>query len=386
MIKRRHFLAAPALAAGAQTPARRGRPRVACILNTYFPNSHADVFMGRLLFGYRLNGKSYQPAVDVASLYVDQFPVNDMAREQAEEYGVTIYPSIAGAMRLGGSKIAVDGVAIIGEHGNYPRTPRGNIMYPRWKFFDQATTVMREDGRVVPLFNDKYFAYEWGDAEKMYRRVKEMRIPFMCGSTLPLTWRRPPLQFPGGVQLEELLAVSFSDIEEHGYHAIELMQAMAERRGGGETGVEAVRCVEGEEVWELARRGDWSRDLMEAALSRRVNPPPDKQRFPLAAIQVKYRDGLKGTVLNLDGQARDYLFAAREKGRAEPHSSCFYIQLYNHNHWGFMVRDFEDLVLSGRPANLMERTYLSTGILLYALESRLQGQKWISTPQLAIRY
>ncbi|MEO8130258.1 MAG: hypothetical protein ABI822_24365, partial [Bryobacteraceae bacterium] len=80
----------PAGAAQAQTK----RPRVAAILNAYYPDSHADVFMGRLLGGYRLNGKSYQPRVEVASLYVDQFPLKDMAREQAEEYGIKIYPTV----------------------------------------------------------------------------------------------------------------------------------------------------------------------------------------------------------------------------------------------------------------------------------------------------
>ena len=81
--------------------------------------------MGRLLSCYRLNGVTHHPTVDVASLYVDQFPANDMAKEQAEEYKIPIYASVAEALRLGGKRLGVDGVAIIGEHGNYPRTPRG---------------------------------------------------------------------------------------------------------------------------------------------------------------------------------------------------------------------------------------------------------------------
>lgn len=338
--------------------------------------------MGRLLEGYRLDHEYHRPRLEVASFYVDQFPVNDMAREQAAEYGVAIYPTIAEALRLGGSKLAVDGVAIVGEHGRYPRTARGNFMYPRWKHFDRVTSVMREDGRVVPLHNDKYFAYEWEDARRMYDRVREMHIPFMCGSTLPLTWRRPQLEFPHAIDLKEALAVSCSDLEEHAYHAIELVQGMVERRRGGETGVAAVRCVEGSEVWKL----DFSRDLLDAALSRRVNPPPDDQGQIPQAIQIRYRDGLKATILNLNDRTRDYLFAACEKGRRDPYSSCFYIQLYLHNHWGFMVRNFEDLVLTRRQPNPIERTLLATGIMLFGLESRLQGQKWLDTPRLDIRY
>ncbi|MEO7653530.1 MAG: hypothetical protein ABIZ80_23985 [Bryobacteraceae bacterium] len=387
---RRSFLLSPALLpakstfAQVQPPARR--PRVACILNAYFPNSHADVFMGRLLEGYRLNGVSHRPRVEVASLYVDQFPVDDMAREQAAEYGVKIFGSIAEALRLGGSKIAVDGVAIIGEHGKYPRTARGNFQYPRWKHFDQVTKVMQTDGRVVPLLNDKYFAYEWEDAKKMYDRVRQMRIPFLAGSTLPLTWRRPALEFRSGIELDELLAVSFSDLEEHAYHAIELLQAMAEKRRGGETGVASVRCVEGPEVWKLAEKGEWSRGLLDAALKTRVNAPPEDRGQLPQAILVRYRDGLKASILNLNHITRDYLFAAREKDRTAPHASCFYIQLQVHNHWGFMVRNFEELVLTGRIPNPAERTLLANGIMLAGLESRLQGQKWLDTPHLDVRY
>jgi len=382
MVTRRQLLLSPALL-HAQLDSR---PHVACVLNAYFPNSHADVFMGRLLECYRLNGRTNRPRVKVVSMYVDQFPVNDMAREQAEEYGVRIYPTIAEALRCGGNKIAVDGVAVIGEHGSYPRTPRGNFMYPRYRHFQQITRVMEEDGRVVPLFNDKYLAYEWADAQAMAGRIRALKIPFMAGSTLPLTWRRPPLEFPHGIVLDEALAVSFSDLEEHAYHGIELLQAMVERRRGGETGVAKIRCVEGDQVWQLGKAGEWSQDLLDAALSRRINPPPKESKDKPQLIQIVYRDGLKASILNLNGRTRDYLFAARERGRREPYSSCFYIQLYNHNHWSFMVRNFEDLVLTRKPPNPMERTLLANGILLFGLESRLQGQKWLDTPQLSVRY
>ncbi|MEO7146155.1 MAG: hypothetical protein ABI165_21890, partial [Bryobacteraceae bacterium] len=119
-ISRRLFLAASSLALRASAAQR---PRVACIVNAYFPNSHADVFVSRLLDGYRLNHAWHPPRLDVVSLYVDQFPSNDMAREQADEHGIRIYPAVAEALRRGGGELAVDAVAVIGEHGNYPRTP-----------------------------------------------------------------------------------------------------------------------------------------------------------------------------------------------------------------------------------------------------------------------
>ncbi|MEP7365719.1 MAG: hypothetical protein ABI972_20900 [Acidobacteriota bacterium] len=378
---RRSLLLSPLIATTPVAPAQASHPRVAVILNVYFPNSHADVFVGRLLEGYRLNGVSHRPRLKTEAFYVDQFPVNDMAREQAQEYGVTIYPDVASALRLGDSKLAVDAVAIVGEHGQYPRTRRGNVMYPRAKRFDEVTQVFAQDGRVVPLFHDKYFAYEWEDALRMYDKIRQMRIPLFCGSSLPWTWRRPPLEFPRGFELDEVMAVSFSDLEEHGYHAVELLQAMAERRKGGETGIEAIRCVEGEAVWKMG----WSQDLLNAALTRRINKGYGYEWRNPQAIQIRYRDGLKASILNLNGMTMDYLFAARDKaGRI--HSSCFYIQLYVHNHWSFMVRAFEDVVLTKKTAMPLERTLLSNGIMLFGLESRVQEHKWLDTPELAISY
>ncbi|MBM3783930.1 MAG: hypothetical protein FJW30_06185 [Acidobacteria bacterium] len=368
------MLSRRALLASALAPSQ---PRVACLLNAYYPNSHADVFVGRLLEGYRLNGVSHRPRLRTVSFYVDQFPVNDMAREQAEEYGVKICQSVDEALAMG-----VDGVAIIGEHGDYPRTRRGNIQYPRKKRFDEVMHFFDRHGKGLPLMNDKYYAYEWADAKSMYDQVKARRIPFFCGSSLPLTWRRPALEFPRGVELDELLAVSFSDLEEHGYHAIELMQTMAEKRKGGETGVAQVRCVEGDAVFQDRF---WSRDLLEEALKHRVNPPPKNNADKPQAIFVRYNDGLKATILNLTSQARDYLFASREKsGRVR--GSCFYIQLYVHNHWGFMVKHFEDLVLTKRTPYPPERTLLSNGIMLAGLESRVQESRWLATPEMKIAY
>jgi hypothetical protein len=220
------------------------RPRVACILNVYTPNSHADVFMSRLLDGYRLNGKWHSPKLQAATLYVDQFPFNDMAREQAAEYGVRICKSVTEAID------GVDGIAVIGEHGNYPRTPRGNFMYPRKRYFDEIVGAFQAQGHVLPLLNDKYLAYDWNDAKSMADRVRDLKIPFACGSTLPLSWQKPSLDLTASPQFDELLAVSFSDLEEHAYHGIEALQSVAERRG--ETGVAAVRYLEGPEVYKIS--------------------------------------------------------------------------------------------------------------------------------------
>jgi hypothetical protein len=381
-IGRRLFLKLPSL----RLLAAPAKPRVAVVMNVYTPDSHADVFVSRLLDGYRLNQKWHPPRLNTVAFYVDQFPVNDMAREQAREHGIRIFPSVSQALRLGGTRLAVDAVAVIGEHGDYPHTPRGSFMYPRRRYFDEIARVMSDDGRVMPMYQDKYFAYDWNDARRMYDQSREMQIPLLCGSTVPLSWQRPPLDLPRGTPFTEILATSYSDLEEHGYHGIEAMQSMAERRGR-ERGVERVRWLGGEEVWKAERDGEWSRGLLDAALARRINRPPSNgNKQPPQAFLIRYRDGLRGSLLHLDSETRDYCFAGFICGRAEASATCFYIQLYLHNHWSFMVRNFENLVLTRREPNPVERTLLANGILLAGLESRRLGGKWIDTPELAISY
>lgn len=344
------------------------------MLNTWFPNSHADVFISRLLDGYRLTGQWHAPRLRTVKFYVDQFPENDMAREQAAEYGIEICSTVAEAVR------DVDGIAVIGEHGNYPRTSLGNFQYPRKRYFDEIMRAFDQEHRVVPLFNDKYLAFDWRDAQEMADRVRKQRIPFLCGSTLPLTWRRPMLDFPWGTEFDELLAVSCGDLEEHAYHAIELLESVTEHRKGGESGVARVRYVEGDDVWSI------SPQLREDALRRRVSSPPKDQGQKPEAFILEYRDGLKASVLNLNSKTRDYLFAARLKGDRISESTCFYIGLYTHSHWGFLVQAFEDLVLTRKARIPIERTLLSNGIMLAGLESRSKGGAWVDTPHLHLSY
>jgi hypothetical protein len=108
------------------------RPKLAAIVTAYFKYSHAQHIVDRLLDGYGWNGTHHYPPMDLVSLYVDQVGSNDLSRERASRHpGMKIYPTIREALTTGGSKLAVDGVVIVGEHGNYARNEKGQTKYPR---------------------------------------------------------------------------------------------------------------------------------------------------------------------------------------------------------------------------------------------------------------
>ena len=79
-------------------------------------------------------------------MYVDQQPPEDCSSSLAERHGFTIFPSVAEALTLGGNGLAVDGVLLIGEHGDYPINERGQTLYPRHELF----SVVVGCGRASP--------------------------------------------------------------------------------------------------------------------------------------------------------------------------------------------------------------------------------------------
>ncbi len=98
------------------------------------------------------------PNFYVSSLHVDQAPDNDLSRELAKDFGVRITRSISDALLVNG-KLAVEGVLLIGEHGNYPRNDKGQILYPRLEMMEQIASVFRKAGRSVPVYSDKHLSY-----------------------------------------------------------------------------------------------------------------------------------------------------------------------------------------------------------------------------------
>src|SRR5262245_21258680 len=135
---RRKFLASAAaltLAGGARAPgpdtpalspprppalAADGRKPLAVVTTVYRPLSHAYHIAGRFLHGYPRGGKLHVPAHYVHSLYVDQTPDNDLSRDLGRDFGVRVTRSVADALTDAQRRLAVDGVLLIGEHGNYP--------------------------------------------------------------------------------------------------------------------------------------------------------------------------------------------------------------------------------------------------------------------------
>ena len=366
------------------------RPRIAAIVTEYFDGSHADVIVTKYLKGFPTDDGFQVPRVDLVSMYIDQPTERDIGHAMAREYDVPVFPSILTALTLGGEELAVDGVLLIGEHGEYAWNEKEQQLFPRKYFLEQICGVMATSGRSVPVFNDKHLSYNWHDAKWMYDRMSGLEAPLMAGSSLPVCWRKPWLEHDPDGTIEEAGAIGFSGLEIYGFHTLEVLQCMVERRAGGETGVAAVTCLEGDDVWKAAEQGAWSRDLAEAACAAIENKPTgrieDHCSQPAIAL-IEYRDGLRATLLMLNGATQDFTFAARLQGNPPIVSTQFLLPPRpNVAYSACLVAQIEAMFISGKPPYPAERTLLVSGLLESCLESKIKNQVRLTTPQLNVNY
>jgi hypothetical protein len=257
--------------------------------------------------------------------------------------------------------------------------------------FLKITDVFRETGRAVPVFNDKHLSWSWRQAKRMVDLSRELRFPMLAGSSVPVAFRVPAVDAPFGAPQRHAVAVSYSGLDVYGFHVLEALQCMVERRKGGESGVRAVQCLQNQDCWNFIEENSWTKKLFERALShsdtRKAGNPRDLVKEPAVFI-VEYNDGLKGAAFLMTGLVEDFTVAIDVEGESEPVSTLMNLQHGRpYHHFGCLVKNIEKMFETGTPPYPVERTLLTSGILDFALESRIQGYKKLNTPELAkVRY
>lgn len=404
MLTRREVLATTAASAALPLAAAPTRPKVAAICTTFFKYSHAQHIVDRFLIGYGWNGAHHKPPFDLVSIWVDQVGSGDLSRSRAAEFPtMRVYNSIAEALTLGGSQLAVDAILLIGEHGRYERNEKRQTKYPRYEFFQQIVKVFESSGRTVPVFNDKHLSWNWDWAKEMYDTSRKMRFPLMAGSSLPVTWRTPSVEMPTNATVREAVCVAYGGVDSYDFHGLETLQCMVERRKGGESGVKWIQAYRGDAFWKAMQEGVWSRDLMDAALCRSHTLTPSRSGFnndfptndslrklvrdPVAYV-YQHNDGLQCAMLLLRGLVEDFNFACRIDGRPLPFSTQMYLPMPPGrttlaNFFSPLTHNIERLFLEKKSPYPLERTLLTTGLTSGGVDSLFAGGKRLETPHLS---
>ncbi len=412
MLRRRDFLSASAgfavsslMPAFANAVSGSQRKTVAFLGTAVYQHSHAQHFLDRLTEGYTWKGGWQIPRVDVASVYIEQFPENDLGRQRIEKHKLKQFDSIRNALTLGGASLAVDGVVIIAEHGDYERNEKGQVRYPRYKWFKEVVKVFEDSGRSVPVFNDKHLSTNWKECVEMVDDSKRLAFPFLAGSSLPVTLRHPSIDMPYDCELKESVCVAFGGVDSYDFHAYETAQCMSERRKGGEVGISSIHALKGEALWAALEVGDrkTTRDLFVAALSRSHNLPVEGG-FPTAKVSyewaktalpnttgffVLHRDGFRTTAF-LTG-IRDFNYAGLIGSTGEIVTCQMYLPMPGHgsttaDFFNPLTRHIEDMVLTGKAPYPVERTLLTSGMVIGGVESLHAGQTPFETPEMVVAY
>jgi len=388
----------------AQTPTTQKRPRLAAVVTAYKNLLHGQHIVDRFLEGYGWNGVYHHPNFDVVSLYIDQRGAGDLGQERTERHpGMKIYPTIPETVTCGGSKLAVDGIVVVAEHGTYPLTETGIMKHPHYEFFAQIVKVFRDSGRAVPYFNDKELSYRWDWSKLMVDTSHELGFPLQGGSSLAVTWRVPSVEMPLGSVIKEAVSVGYGGMGSYDFHGLETIQCMVERRKGGETGVEWIQTYRGESFWQAMADGVWSQELMKAALTRsstltpadptftNIYPTVDQMkqlvRDPVA-YNYQHKDGLRCTMILMNGLVRDFTFAANVAGMSKPFSTQMMLPMPDGrttlaSFFSPLVHNAEMMFQTGKAQYPVERSLLTSGLLIAGIDSAHQGFKRLETPNLA---
>jgi len=396
---------APAILA--RQPAKSGarRKKIALLATEVRKYSHAQHFIDRFLEGYGWQGRHHHPPFELAGLYVDQFNEGDLSRDRARRHRVKIYPTVEEALTLGRSQLAVDGVLFIAEHGFYSRTEKGQTRYPRHQFFERTVKVFEASGRAVPVFNDKHLSTDWNECVSMVKRARQLGFPFLAGSSLPVTWRIPSIEVPLDTAMEESVCVCYGGIDSYDFHGLETAQCMSERRAGGETGVKSVQAIRGQKVWQRLAERETTRRLFFAALARSFTCSasskypgtlPDlawlrqNHRNPVAYF-IEHLDGFRTSLFLLNGIVLDFNYAGLLRRTGEIISCQMYLPMPPAfatlaDFFNPLVNNIERMLLDNAAPYPAERTLLTSGMVIFALESLYRGQVLVETPELKMAY
>ncbi len=391
------LLVAGTLAAGvAGTRAGAGpapAKRVAFLIDSWYPFSHADVIGTRLLDGYRIGHQTFASPVTVASVHEIAPRPDSKARQVAARHGIRLAGSVAEALlddpRATQPRLAVDGVLIM------VRTPLplgGAETDPgQFRLFRETMTIFDRAGARVPVFVDKNLALTWDESQTMIADGNRRGVPMMAGSVVPWV----PLEPPPPVSRRPTVAVAVAAAPYHLYaiHVAELLQGFLETRTPRETGVASVREI-GRGFWTLPDRERWGGDILDALLAGARTKQSWGPRVPdglgeeAYVVLVQYLDGTRGVLALLTRVFDDteFLLGARYDGLPSPYLGGLILGGAPYDHFGHLVHALVQFFTTGRPVAAPERTLLSTGISLFGQRSRQGGGTVLTGPGLAVTY
>jgi len=239
-------------------------------------------------------------------------------------------------------------------------------------------------------------------AKEMVALAESRHILLTAGTATAVTYRLPDVDVPMGVPLQEALIVVQGAYPVAEVEALHGLLPVIERRRNGESGVKRIRFFQGRDIWQAGERGVWPQSLLASALSRSDRPQGDPVadgrtqdllglgRVPQLAQHprcwiLEHRDGLRSTLLDLDGVVADFNFAVQTNA-----GQIISAQLHRppgpaQHQFSRLAAVLETFFRTGKPPWPIQRNLLVTGLLEAFVQGSARKDKSIETPELGSR-
>ena len=99
------------------TANKTANKRIACVITTFFTNSHADVIVGKFIRGFPTDEGLLEPEVSIVSVYMDQVSEQDVGIALLRRHNIRLCTTIKEALCLDEGELAVDGAVALFSDG-----------------------------------------------------------------------------------------------------------------------------------------------------------------------------------------------------------------------------------------------------------------------------
>lgn len=372
--------------------------KLAFLLEDFSSGSPAQHLVDRFLMGYARDGEFHKPGQREVSAYVMMTNEGGFDK-RAEDFGLRVAST---------AEQAVDGADAVVVVSRKPGVMANDRL---------LRIALDRAPEGAACFVHGALSSNLALGREAVSVARSRKISLLAGSALNVAHRLPAVEVPAGTALSEaLIVVQINQVMGPGQsgagsgtlggaemNALEGLLPIIERRAGGESGIRSIRWMEGDDIWKAGDKGLWSRPLLAAALSRSNSPQGDpvldgrtQDIFGLGLVrklarqpvawQLTHHDGLKTTILVLDGVVNDFNFAVRSSNGRTFSAQLFRAPPPVEQHYSLLMATIEDFLRGGASPWRVERNLLIAGLLENFRRPLARSGRVVETPDLALAY
>ncbi|MBI2949248.1 MAG: hypothetical protein HYY23_16525 [Verrucomicrobia bacterium] len=359
--------------------------QIAFVLEDFALQTPGQQLLDRFLMGYPRDGAFHRLENCRVSAHIADQAANAEIERREKSFGLRVRRDLRQAVA------GADGVIVAW---------RGSGVEAKDELLKE---ILPSVPRGTPCFVHGALSASLAGAQEIKRLAFSRRVVVLAGTPLGVTWRLPEVEIPQGTALKEALVVVQGKSPTAEFESLEALLPVIERRQGGESGVRNVRFFQGTNVWKSGEDGQWSWPLLASALARSDSPQGDAVKdgrtqdlAGLGLVQklareprgwaLEHRDGLRSTILVLDGVVADYNFAVRTGDGQILSAQVYRPPAPAEHHFTRLATGIEDFFRTGKQPWALERSALIAGLLEVLRNPSAPHGQAIETPELRISY